>query len=198
MIVSLEEMKRVLVHVETRLFKRVSKGLLSSNERTLKNLPISHQVMMALADWMSHLGCMSDLQIVTVLEQRRRSLIEWCAFVEHHLYTASIPPPVYTLTISDVRWVHANFDTTWLDLESGEEVESLPTPAVTHITCDCLALYLRVRARLLRLKGDKDVADPDPDGAHVRGEEAVDAARRGAADADGGRDLRDGPAAVGD
>jgi hypothetical protein len=195
--VSLDDIKRVLVHTETRLFRTVAKSLLASNSQAMRDLSVAHRAMLSLADWMSHLGCLSDLQIVTTLEKRRRSILEWAAFVDTHLL-GRIPPPVYTLTISDGRWVHANIDKTWLDLESGEEVEALPGPAVTHITCDVLAMYLRVLSRLYRLKGGKDVADPDKDRPNVRAEDAVHAARRGAADADGRGHLRDGAAGVGD
>jgi hypothetical protein len=148
MTVSLAALRRTLVQIDKRFLDYLVYGFLKLDPGSPEagDLPLTTVVRLALADWMSHLGFLSDHQKVMILEARGRQIIEWAERAAATRGDAEKPP--YTLTVSDTRYVHTSEDVTWFDLTRDEERQSLSRPAVTHVTCDVLELLRTVEDRL--------------------------------------------------
>jgi hypothetical protein len=61
------------------------------------------------------------------------------------------PHKVYLLSINDGRWATWTNDSYFLDLETGERVEELPSPAVEHVAYNLTELVQREYRRCLCL-----------------------------------------------
>lgn len=174
----LSELKKVLITLEAREFVYLVGGFLKLNtQEQLADVSLPDQLKLMLADWMAHLGFVTDRQRVQVLRRVSLWIERWSGRLAVALadekYDLNVPAKSklltnMTVTISDSRWVCTNHDETWLDLITDEEVESLPERAGTHVTADVLGLYAKMRKRLDALGGKDDTrADKHDRGVQV-------------------------------
>ena len=157
---SLAAVRRALPHVGPGVVARLVRKIPSAHLECLAGGTVG---TLMVADWLTHLSVLSDAQILDLLAHVRRDLFEYMAFLEHAFETRGPGElPVASVSLLDCRYglfTPARGDGL-IDLETGEAVAALPTPAVTQITCWLAPLYLRVAGRL-GWKGGTDAGRGD-------------------------------------
>jgi hypothetical protein len=106
-------------------------------------------LQLSVADWLTHLGIVSDAQVVATVNAVRPQLARLAVELVECERSAA---PSFSLVLCDGRWVSCTGREAFFDLEEFNEVGSLPEFAVTHIVCDVTALYFRSVKRLERLR----------------------------------------------
>lgn len=156
--VSLRALVRVLVTLKPTRLAYLVRGLLKLPPAQNDDLWLSTQLKLALADWLTHLGCISDQQQVQILTHFGTQLDEMAGDFRRVMRVGGQRAewPIFTLTIGDSRYVHTSRSVSWFDLQTEEEPTNLPEPCVTSIVCNVTALYWKLLARLRQSGGIKD------------------------------------------
>jgi len=125
------------------------------------------QLQLAIADWLTHLGMLSDSQVASIIKHFDPYLREWAQTIQPALKDDE--QPTLTLAVCDGRWVSCTGKRNILDVEEHEVVDELPKFAITHVICNVTALYFSMLYRLdilRKRRGNKEAGDdpeiPDP------------------------------------
>ncbi len=148
--VKLRELLRVLTSLRPTNTAWLVQGLLKLPAAKDQVLSLKDQITLAIADWLTYV-CVGDRAMGAILQRFTGELTEWSGWLEK-ASGAGIEPPLLTLTISDNRYAYTNLTESFFDLDTQEDRKSLEEPAVTHFTCNLLALYRKVQRRLEALK----------------------------------------------
>lgn len=149
--VSLRDMQRIMPILDEAEFAVLARGVLGVRTREqAESLPVAVQLRMLLWEWLVHLGFVTDGQ--------RREIVRLpdLAHAACGLEGGPHDLPVRNLIVADHRYLGWSWCALWYDFVYGEELASLPEPAVTLIVCDLNALYLRSRKRLAQLRSPAD------------------------------------------
>lgn len=95
-----------------------------------------------VGDWMTHLGIFSDAQVHGALNHLRSVLED--AMEEFQLVKEPYPR---VIVISDSRWVSGTGLYDFYDALEDQVVDRLDQCAVTHISCDVIALFRKMQTR---------------------------------------------------
>ncbi len=98
-----------------------------------------HDQVVWLVEWLEHLNMFSESQIYDIIKFLNTDNIT--AIEISTLSSKSVR--LFNLVICDSRWIPSWTDDSFWDTATAEEVGSLPQPAITFITCDCVALIQR-------------------------------------------------------
>lgn len=145
--VSLSSLTRVLVTLRPSRAAYLIRGFLRLGEEHRDDVPLSAQVQLVLADWMAHLGCLDEGQQQQILLRLTDNWREWSAELGEALDSDS-PLPGFTITLIDGRFVTSSGMSRIFDLHTDSDIDALPEPAVTFITCDLTAAYARCLRRM--------------------------------------------------
>jgi len=114
--------------------------------RLLRHVDTNSQLIVWLADWLSHLNLFSDAQIYDIL----RFVLPEVERYEQALED-KIDRTLLTLAVCDSRWVSLSGVPVFWDTKTSEYVPNLGEFAVTHIMCDIAALRRRMHYRQEKL-----------------------------------------------
>lgn len=99
----------------------------------------SHDHVVWLVEWLEHLNMFSEAQIYDIINFVKADTLSSLAI-------ATLPSQairVFNVVVCDSRWIAFSGNNSFWDTATAEETEQLPQPAITHITCDCMALLTR-------------------------------------------------------
>lgn len=98
-----------------------------------------HDHVVWVVQWLEHLNMFSEAQIYDIINFVKASTLA-------DLAIATLPSQavrVFNVVVCDSRWVAFSGGGKFWDTATAEEIDQMPQPAVTHITCDCMALLER-------------------------------------------------------
>lgn len=98
-----------------------------------------HDHVVWLMKWLEHLNMFSESQIYDII--KFVGVANLAAIVVPTLSSQVVQP--FNVVICDSRWIPSVGGDCFWDTATAEEVEELPQPAITFITCDCVALVRR-------------------------------------------------------
>ena len=101
----------------------------------------------ALANWLYEWRLFGDLGIYDVVKKLEPAV---CQLAEDLAVDDDSAPSILILTVHDGRWTACTGWQQFFDVQTGKEVEELPGPAVSHLSCDITALYWRTIPALHR------------------------------------------------
>ena len=145
---TVSEMQRALYFLDEAAVKRFVRHTLAEKWDPEMVLLPSGQLHLLLLDWLAQWSFISDAQRETVVLQIDKQLGRYGV----DLMSACGTWPVFTVVIADYQWISCLGREMWYDLNESEDVETLPQEAVTFITCDVTAMYMRMRLRVQRIR----------------------------------------------
>jgi hypothetical protein len=107
----------------------------SEKLRLKKVVGCDSEVVISLGEWLKHLNLFSDLQIYEILKFVKDGILKFEEEVNAGKFSKSC------LSVSDYRWISFTSKKNFFDVETLEEIETLESPAVTHIVCDITAMW---------------------------------------------------------
>ncbi len=128
-------------------------GLLLLDEAAVKRLHkavgSNSDLMAYLGEWLLHLNLFTDAQTYDILRFVKSGIEQF----ETEANQGKFSPT--TLGVHDSRWVSFSRGDKFLDTQEAEEVQEMPTAALTHIFCDIVALRERMIHRQGRFHGNR-------------------------------------------
>ena len=124
-----------LVLLDEAAVKRLNKAIGSNSD-----------LLAYLGEWLLHLNLFTDAQTYDILRFVKSG-------IEQFETEGKFSPT--TLGIHDSRWVSFSRGDKFLDTQEAEEIEEMPSAALTHIFCDIVALRERMIHRQGRFHGNR-------------------------------------------
>lgn len=157
--VSPAELSRVLTFLpRTRFLYLLRRTVTPGDAAEPAGLKPKTVLVMGLYDWFAHLGgYITD-------DQQQRLVAKFDA----QLALAADPAGgllqrvPFVLMLSYGRYASVSGSGSWYDYELDEDREVLAEACVTHVTCDLMALGLRLGKRITDLRGGTDAGHADP------------------------------------
>lgn len=166
---TLNELRRIMTTLDSAQFNFLVRGTLDWKMEWTTETTLQQQLVLGLAEWLAHLGCVTDGQQRVILSIMAKPLECYAEKLEP-LLTDRHPKPFFLISLADGRYATYTGCQRWFDLQECNWIDELPEPAVSHLCCDLTALSQRQQRRLNFLrKGSPDAIQPsavlasDPD-----------------------------------
>lgn len=141
-------------------------GLIILDEAAVRRLHKavgSNSMLLAfLGEWLLHLNLFTDAQTYDILRFVKSGIEQF----ETDAEAGKVIPT--TLGVHDSRWVSFSLEKVFLDTQLAEEVQELPSAALTHIFCDVVALRDRMHYRQGKFHANRNSSNqPTEDNAEA-------------------------------
>ena len=110
--------------------------------RLCKAVPSDSELLIYVADWLTHLNMFSDAQVYAILNFVKPEIEAFDKALSEHKHCG-----ILTLAVTDSRWVSLTSKQEFFDATTSEIQKELDEFAVTHVMCDLAALRKRMLHR---------------------------------------------------
>lgn len=98
------------------------------------------KLVIAIGEWLFHLNFFSDAQVYAILNFFKEKI---CIFSEKATRESVTPT---SLVVTEARYVTYTGSDSFFDAGTFEPVQELPSTTITHIFCDVVNLWQRMKA----------------------------------------------------
>lgn len=156
--IKLDELRRLCFTLDRRQFLTlIQRNVVLHGEEVI----LLDQIKVLFAEWLIHLGFVTDLQIQTLLKRFNSYLDAFSTEVQGCFTNGKFDKthlPQFGFRLVEERWIVSMGESAlfWYDFVYEKELETLPEPPVTLFGLSLTGLYCRAYNRIMEMRGGKD------------------------------------------